>query len=111
WNAAAVVVDGYGTIEMNGHEDLVAGAREVLIDGVVDGLPYEVMKARPIVNIPDVHARPLANRLEPFERSDALRVVNGRSVARARGFARRSALFGGILRAGCSHRVLLRFLA
>jgi hypothetical protein len=45
--------------------------REVLVDGVVDDLPHEVVEPGAVVHVADVHAGALADRLEPLERGDA----------------------------------------
>ena len=42
-----------------------------LVDGVVDDLPHQMVQAG-AAHAADVHAGPLANRLEPFEYSDVL---------------------------------------
>jgi hypothetical protein len=53
------------------HDDAVAVAVHRLVDRVVEQLPDEVMQAG-AVEPADVHAGPLANRLQPFENSDVL---------------------------------------
>jgi hypothetical protein len=59
-------------------------AAKVLVDGVVDDFPNEMMKTRAVVDISDVHARTLPDRLETFEDSDALAAVSGRGLRLAR---------------------------
>ena len=61
-------------------------AGEVLVDRVVDGLPDQVVQARAVVHIADVHARPLADRLETFEHLDGAFTV-ARLAAPAAGIA------------------------
>jgi len=55
--------------------DLPTVAGQVLVDAVVDDLPDQVVQARAVVNIADVHPRALANRLEAFENRDVLGTV------------------------------------
>ena len=45
---------------------------EVLVDGVVDGLPDQVVQTRAVVHVADVHAGALAHGLEPLENGDVL---------------------------------------
>ena len=56
----------------------VQSAGEVLVDRVVDDLPDEVVQARAVVHVADVHARALADGLEALEDGDAVLVVAGR---------------------------------
>ena len=68
-DAAAVVDDGDRLVGVDRDRDLVAVAGERLVDGVVDDLVDQVVKAaRP--GRADVHARPLADRLEALEDGD-----------------------------------------
>ena len=54
--------------------DLAADARERLVHGVVDDLPQAVHQAAGVGRA-DVHARPLAHGLQPFEDEQVLGVV------------------------------------
>ena len=56
---------------MNGHVDEVVPAREGLVDGVVDHLVDEVVKASRSGR-PDVHPGSESDRLEAFEDRDVL---------------------------------------
>jgi len=47
--------------------DLRAMSCERFIDRVIDNLEYHVMQAGAVIRIPDVHARALAYRVQPFE--------------------------------------------
>ena len=82
-DAAAVVGDGErvaGLVQRDG--DVVGVAVDVLVDGVVEDFPREVVQ--PLgVDAADVHRRPLADRLQPFEDLDVLRAV-GRGTDRHR---------------------------
>ncbi len=68
-------------------------ASEMLVDGVVDRFPHQVVKARAIVHIADVHTRPLAHRFKAFERGDAAGIVSGIVGRRLRGSGRLSSWF------------------
>ena len=87
-DAAAVVADRQrvaGLVQRN--LDLVGVAVQVLIDGVIDDLPGEVVQ--PLgVHPADVHRRPLADRLQPFENLNRVG--------------------GGVLRGNCAHARLVR---
>ena len=54
----------------------VAGER--LVDGVVDDLVDHVVQARAVVGVADIHAGPLAHRIEALEDLDGFRAVIGR---------------------------------
>jgi len=73
-DAAAVVVHLGGTVGVQGDLDQVARARERLVHTVVDDLPQAVHQT-PCVRGPDVHARTLADRLEPLEHEEVCCVV------------------------------------
>ena len=60
----------------------VAGQR--LVDGVVDDLVDHVVEAGAVIGVADIHARPLAHRVEALEDLDRIRVViggDGRTLA------------------------------
>ena len=73
-DAAAVVRDAHGAVRVDGDEDLVGVAGHRFVDGVVDDLVHEVMQPARAGGA-DVHARPLADRLESFEYLDVAGVV------------------------------------
>ena len=77
-DAAAVVGDRDAVVGMQRDRDVVAVAREGLVDRVVDDLVDQVVKAT-LTGRADVHAGPLANRLEPLQHRDV-----GGLVARPR---------------------------
>ena len=77
-DAATVVLDRHRPVEVDRHVHPRAEAAEVLVDGVVDDLPHQVVKAGAVVHVADVHARALADRLETLENGDAGAVVAGR---------------------------------
>ena len=68
-HAAAVVADGDGKVAVQLDLDAVGMARHRLAHGVVEHLGHQVMQ-RPLVGAADIHARPLADRLETFENLD-----------------------------------------
>jgi hypothetical protein len=59
------------------NQKVVAVSCEMLVDGVVDGLPHEMVKSRTIMHISDVHTGTFAHGFQPLEGSDALRIVAG----------------------------------
>ena len=74
-NAAPVVDDADRIVGVDGDDDLVAEARERLVDGVVDDLEHHVVQSRAVGGVADVHARTLAHGVEPLEHLDARGVV------------------------------------
>ena len=73
-DAATVVVDLGRAVGVQGHLDGVCGARERLVDAVVDDLPQALHEAAGVGGA-DVHARALAHRLEPLEDEEVSGVV------------------------------------
>ena len=65
-NAATVIDDPNAAVVEQGDHDRVAEACQRLVDSVVDHLPHEVMQAT-LAGGADVHARPFAYSLEPFQ--------------------------------------------
>ena len=51
----------------------VAGQR--LVDGVVDHFVDHVVQARAVVGVADIHARPLADRVEALQDLDGIRAI------------------------------------
>ena len=82
-NASPVVGDLDRAITMQGDVDLVGETSRCLVDGIVDQLPDEVHETIG-AGAADVHARTLANGLQPFEGLDGVGVV-----ARGAGLLRR----------------------
>ena len=81
-NPPAVVHDGDRVaLFVEGDRDGVGVAVEVLIDGVIDDLPDKMVQTL-LVHGPDVHPRPLAHRLQPFESFDFTFVVVGEALLR-----------------------------
>ena len=100
-DARAVVFDGHRLVRVDGHLEVVAAAREGLVDRVRDHLVGEVMEA-PGAGRADVHPGPFPDRVEPFEDRDVLCAVscfrqNGNSSCR-----KAKALQIGTLRAAVS---------
>ena len=73
-DATAVVDDAHATVGEQRDLDVVAVARERLVDGVVDDLVDQVVQAA-LAGRADVHAGALADRLEPLENRDRAGVV------------------------------------
>ncbi len=85
-DAAPVVDDLHAAVLEDRHHDPVAVAGQRFVDGVVDDLPHEVVQTA-LTGRADVHARALADRLEPFEDLDRRGVVRrcGERTGRRRG--------------------------
>jgi hypothetical protein len=73
-DAAPVVDDADAAIGLQDDVDAGGEARHRLVDRVVDDLPDQVVQAT-LTRGTDVHAGPLADRLEPLENGDRRRVV------------------------------------
>ena len=72
---AAAVVRHFNDVALtDGHFDVVAAARQRLVDGVVHDLVHQMMQAARSGRA-DVHARPLANRLQSFQYLDLASAV------------------------------------
>ena len=78
-DAATVVLDPHPAVGLEGDHDPVAVAGQRLVDRVVHDLPDQVVQAA-LTGRADVHARPLAHRLEALEDLD-----HGGVVAAVRG--------------------------
>ena len=76
-DAAAVVAHRARAVgvQRDGHLGRMAGQR--LVDRVVDDLVDHVVQARAVVGVADIHARPLAHRVEALQDLDRLRAVVG----------------------------------
>ncbi len=77
-NPAPVVADRNRAVGVNAHPDEVGMPGQRLVDAVVDDLVDHVVQARAIIGIANIHARPLADGLQPFENLDGIRAVFGR---------------------------------
>ena len=73
-DAAAVVDDPAAAVGQQGDVDAGAVAGHGLVDGVVDDLPDEVVQAGRTGGA-DVHAGPLADRIEALEDLDIGRTI------------------------------------
>jgi hypothetical protein len=80
-DAAAVVHHRDGVVGVDHDLDVVAVARQRLVDGVVHHLEHHVVQARAVGRVADVHAGALAHGIEPLEDLDARRIVLGRHAA------------------------------
>ena len=87
-DAAAVVAHGARAVGIERDQDVGGVAGQRLVDGVVDDLVDHVMQARAVIGVADIHARPLAHRIEALEDLDRFcAVVVGRDVAGGFGHA------------------------
>ncbi len=75
-DAAAVVANGDRIVVVELHLDAGGVARHRLVHGVVEHLGHEVVQ-RPLVGAADIHARALADGLQPFQHLDGRCVVGG----------------------------------
>ena len=73
-DAAAVVPHRAGAVEVDGDVDVVAVAREMFVDGIVEHLEDAVVQPA-FIGIADVHARALAHRFQALEFVDLLRTI------------------------------------
>jgi hypothetical protein len=76
-DAAPVVLDGHRPVEMDRHLHVRAEPAEVLVHRVVDRFPHEMVQARAVVDVSDVHARTLADGFESLQDGDVLAPVGG----------------------------------
>src|SRR4051812_10986282 len=82
-DTATVIADGDARpVLVERDSDLLRVAVHGLVDGVVDDLPDEMVKAG-AANAADVHARALTDRLEPLEDLDVFCGVFGGHAAAA----------------------------
>jgi hypothetical protein len=79
-NAAAVVAHRARAIGVQRDHHFLGEAGERLVDRVVDDLVDHVVEAGAVVGVADIHARPLAHRIEALEDLDRPGVVFGRRV-------------------------------
>ncbi len=63
-DAPAVVLDGDRFVGVNRHDDAIAVPREGFVDRVIHDLENHVVEAGSVIGVADVHAGPLADRLE-----------------------------------------------
>ena len=103
-DAAAVVGDGHRAVGVERDGDFRGMTGERLVDGVVHHLVDHVVQARAVIGIADIHARPLAHRIEALEDLDRFRAIGigihvdsrfghlGSFKARGKGQARASGL-------------------
>lgn len=73
-DAPAVVPHGYHIAGKNLHLDMGAEARQRFIDGVVHNFIYQMIQALGTGGA-DIHARPLAHRLQAFQHLDLTFVI------------------------------------
>ena len=96
-NTAAIVAHGDGALRVENNLDAIAIAGERFVDRVVDHLVDHVMQARAVIGIADIHAGPLADRIEAFQDLDRIRPVIGRG--------------GSFLAGGVGHARTLRIVS
>jgi hypothetical protein len=74
-NAAAVVADRNAVVGVQGDADFGRVAGQRLVDAVVDDLVDHVVQARAVIGVADIHARALADSLQPLENLDGICAV------------------------------------
>ena len=74
-DAAAIVGDADRPVGVQADVDPVAMPGQRLVDRIVGDLEHHVVQARPVVGIADIHARPLAHRVQALEHLDRGGVV------------------------------------
>ena len=72
-DAAAVVAHRAGTVGIERDAHLFGMAGQRFVDGVVHHLVDHVVQARAVVGVADIHAGPLAHRIEAFQDLDRTR--------------------------------------
>ena len=85
-DTAAVIGHGDRAVAVQRDRDLGAMARQRLVDRVVDHLVDHVVQARAVVGVADIHAGPLADRLQPLEDLDRRGVIGVVAGIRRGGF-------------------------
>ena len=78
-DTAAVILNGYGTVLVDGHLDVCAVAGHGLVDGVVDYLIYQVVQAL-LADVTYIHCRALAHCLQALQNLNVLRGIISLSV-------------------------------
>ena len=74
-DSASVVLDGDGVVQMQGDGDFVAESGQRLVDGVVHHFVNHVVQSGAVGGVADIHARALADRLQPAQDLDLRGVV------------------------------------
>src|SRR3546814_8704505 len=60
-------------VQCDEHEVAMPGQR--LVDRIVADFEHHVMQARPVVGVADIHARPLAHRVQALENLDRIGAI------------------------------------
>ncbi len=79
-DTATVVGNRHRAVGMDVHRDVVCMASQGFVDRVVDNLEHHVMQTGAVMDVADIHAGTLADRLQAFQCSDAVGIV--RAIAR-----------------------------
>ena len=74
-DAAAVIGHGHRTVGVQRHRHFRCVTGQRLVDGVVHHLVDHVVQARAVIGIADIHAGPLAHRIEALEHLDGIRAI------------------------------------
>ena len=74
-NAAPVVTDGDGVVQVQHNFYFVAVPGHGLVNGIVDNFVHQMMEAA-AVRAPDIHGRTFPNGLQTFQDSDGICVIS-----------------------------------
>ncbi len=74
-DAAPIIGNLRRAIRMQRHRHEIGMSRQRFINGIIDNLIDHMMQARAVIGIANIHARPLAHRLQPFENLDGISIV------------------------------------
>ena len=85
-NATAIVPNRDRTVVMDGHLHRICMTGQCLVHAIVDHLEHHMVQAGTVMDIADVHARPLAHSFQTFQGSDAIGIVVPGVGGRAGGF-------------------------
>ncbi|MNI45366.1 hypothetical protein D3C73_997880 [compost metagenome] len=75
WNASSIIKDRHRTVLIQGNVDFRTILRQMLVDSIINNLPYQMMKSRR-ARTTDIHTWSFAYRNKPFEHLNVVRVVS-----------------------------------
>jgi len=74
-DTAPVVLDRDAAVGVEGDQDQVAMTGEGLVDRIVRYLEHHMVQAAAIIGVTDIHAGPLADRVQALENLDRIRAI------------------------------------
>ncbi len=75
WNAAPIILNGNRLVRVNGNGDFVTVPGQGFVNRVVNDFKHHVVQAGTIVSVTNVHARTLADGVQPFEYLDVTGII------------------------------------